>query len=1101
MKEIKIDPNLNTLDEAVSKMITSQLEKDYPDGITYEDAVKYYSAHKEEAVVFEEPEYRSEMIALIKEKAPQAVVTGEEAIRRKEIQENYASDLWKAVLERELVRKVYKIPDRTLQAFLYPTLNPVENAKNKEYFEAYSLPEDSPERKAAMQKIMTDRMEEYGNINFDSYDIADESNFAEKYRSDFAMPRQCLNIENMRSTAMDFGVDFTSPRLEKFCRNAVVADSLLGAIGVQEKVLGNELYSEVDLNKLSVEEAAEVYEVFFDDDRIDSCSLMKPLTDMKGNLKAEFGGFFRGELTPAERVEYTRKFRPDMHDLNKNNQQARALERAQAKTMTPAQKAEFENRRVPTGDLSDNYFSECMEKHLNVLRNSFGYNNEFISAGGTDPDIKKGNFELFRQDGINSVSHILSAYQIKEEYTKKLKNGEITGETEAYVQFHSSLFEKRASELAKNPALKQVIDGMTQDDYNRLCSGSEAEIYDILHNKMPEAQRTLDEKAANEPAHDKEYFRNKVLANIEIIKTAVPDFQMSEEEIDAMVSDERIKMHLAAKEKIKDFAEKENIASNTIGSVPLELTRCISYKMDTSGTPEAQEKNREMLENFTAANQAGDNFRRQLYLDILNDANKLNPDDYIGEKSEKQLFDMALRDYENGKLGWGCVDIGNNKTNLTGFSLNSEKMESFKEQIPALTGLGPAVSVIVENMSNEDYFTVPFDKLSEEQSIMLGTVGTPEAMNMFSKAMLYQQNEKDLAELSSERELFGKTYSEKDLENFVPDRTRVLDDVGELGKTVNGIYTELKKASSVFSRTDSMEYRELLESLEKADKTLNGVSGPVSEEKAQKIYECMTDIKLKSNEYVRKKQNDPKNATRRKRIELSKEALALSSRLVSHNVKNAYRDGNFANFISCSDRKYMREKGLNPEEYYADVRKASSKTEVSPEEAEIRSMEELFEKGLRKTDEISRRAAEAPENSKEKMLYEQLAEARNELANQVGRQGDAFNKTKVLGCMGTIICCQTMLKSNPGVEITRSMLNSAVKSVCLDPKLQKAAADMDSGKVNEFLGSEEAENRFINGYTNAVKKEKTAEEPSLGGSKPELQENKVKSSAAPQSLI
>lgn len=1059
MSEIKYQHGV-TKDSLAQEVMTrafAEVDKAFPngEGLTYETAVRFFEQHKDEYVIWAPAKDSEKVKKIVKNHAPEAVVSSSEAKKRREVQEEYAKNLWKSTLEYSLTHKLYPLTDRTVKSFIIPSLSPEENMKNKEFYDTIKLPMDAEGREEKVKAAYMRRLEDYANTDISAFDFTNDEVFAKNY-GEFLKARSAFDLQNVVKAAGNH-VDFTDPALAKFCKKATDMNTVWACAGTTQNYLSSTMYAEIDPHKVSIEAANEI--------TMEAGSLEpSEIISLSSTSFESFHAPIYDKTIPTveARLDKMKETLPDFENLNRNSVEAETNRRLAYKTMSPQQKAQADKVRISTEDTPDRFFGKAISKSLDSLKKEYGFYNEYAKINPEGAPAKQTNFNSFYHSSSSKafIANILAAYSMQVEYTQMLSRGKLDDPIKSYALFKESNLASKGNQLAKDPAFIKAVNDMTEADYKEFCLGREDVYHKFITEKIPAAKRELNAELDADP---KAYFRSKIIENMEILKSVNPNFTYTEADVDAMLTEERFNMRAAAKEKKSQYEKRSAFSvENLTGENRSEFARCVAHSLDASGTPEADAANKAFLDKINSPSAEGDAARKQFFVDIINRANTLNPDDYKPGKTRRELFNNAMRDYDNGYLAWALGDLTASSGSMD-YGLTPEALARFNDQKVKLTGLGAVCDTVINEYADDKNFAIPYDMIDAETFALLMASKDPKAKALGMNVAYDMNNKIEMNGLEAEGQFSGKTYNVNEMTNLIPDSERCVDNIEDLSAKITGLYTELKNAKSNISWLDSNEYTAMLEALGEASETLGNVKGIMDEETANKVYNSVKKVSQTATAYETAKRKQDKNETRQKRYDIAVKCQNLTKRLVkdSGQYDNAYRDPQFLKFAKTSNDFHFREAGLDPEKYFGSVRTGA--------DAATRSKEEMFEAGLRITDKISRKAAEASADSVEKILCEKIAEARNELANQIGRTGEAFNKEKVIEGIGTIVCCQAMLDGEIPTGIPKTAIEKSVKAVCGDVRLTNMLGDMDSDKLNEFLGSEKAVTDFTKKYEQAIK--------------------------------
>lgn len=1046
-----------------NSMAKKEIEEAFPEGteITYEQAVQYFAKRKDDYIKFKENLQKDELLEYLKRDLPDVVIPEDKIEERKALIDKYAQNVWMCSLERNLALKLYPMKDRTLSGMLIPSLDPEDNRKNIEYHKAMSLPDSDPTKKAKVGKYLTERLEEIGNTNLKDIDMSTDEKFVDNYKRIFILRVSC----DMQNVAKDLEkyVDFTAPELEKFCKLSTYLDSVFTAAGTLQNFLGTDMAEYTDLRKLPNGFDYPAHERYlqntFDNITIDSAFA-------NFNTYHQCEPIFDTSLTLPERVEETLKNPVRERSLDLLNSEARKAEKAKA-ARNRALAEEIANRRVIPDDVPDSYFDDKIAANLKILRREYGFNNEYDRAYFENPPIPGDFGNLSQADGY--VANICTAYLQKVEYTKLLRAGAFENETDIYSKFSDANFNNASAELKNDPGFKRALAEMTQEEYNDFCLGRGTDIERFINQKVPAARKAYNREIENDT---KAYLRAKAEANFEAIKSVIPGFEYTEDDIDAMVSEERIAMHRRAKEKIEDSDRRLKISHEfTTGSIPAEFARIASRFADSADTEEARQHNRSLFDRFNETSREGDSIRKVIFIETLNRANEINPADYAGDKTEAELFELSMRDYDKGYLAWACGDL-KNTSEFTGFTLNSEAFEKFENQRSKLNGLGTVPTNYVKRLGIADNFAIPFDKITPEMVGLLVTSKNPLAKNIGIAAAEMNNTKTEMESYSRDSDFSGRVYGVDDLKNTLPDGIRIVRTVGDLAEKLDAFRKDLKDARKLISLYDSQEYTDLVASLDRAVAAC-AVDAPIGNRKAQEVYECLLDVDKKASAYEKEKRNQDKNENRQKRYDTAVKIKQLCVRLLDDGVRPAscMRSPRFLKFNEQHNAMYTRN-GLNAKDYYNSVKQGSRLID-----GELNAGAEklaLYREAAAITEDLRFKEQGAPKSSRYKHLLGKMVRARDVLHNELDKriEEENYDKTKIFRNIGTVIACRSLMRNEPPENLRISQINKAIEDVSKSELIEEMFKNINVDKLNDFLANENAIDRYCDEYAQRLAHER-----------------------------
>ena len=159
----------------------------------------------------------------------------------------------------------------------------------------------------------------------------------------------------------------------------------------------------------------------------------------------------------------------------------------------------------------------------------------------------------------------------------------------------------------------------------------------------------------------KEYYREKLLNNIKAIQRYCPDFTMTEQQINEMLSDDRIKMHekmqsyqpVTAKERMSKRVEtvkKYVPMSDTTNSHVRAFKRNYYHVIRDEKTQEDIDYNRRMFSNLTRDDELGETVRNNYVIECMNSVFRIDLNKFKPDTPFEELLDYAVESSDIGGI-------------------------------------------------------------------------------------------------------------------------------------------------------------------------------------------------------------------------------------------------------------------------------------------------------------------------------------------------------------------------------------------------------------------------------------------------------------------
>ena len=305
------------------------------------------------------------------------------------------------------------------------------------------------------------------------------------------------------------------------------------------------------------------------------------------------------------------------------------------------------------------------------------------------------------------------------------------------------------------------------------------------------------------------------------------------------------------------------------------------------------------------------------------------------------------------------------------------------------------------------------------------------------------------------------------------------------------LYQRLKNDDSIFNWRNSGQYRDLLTALDRAVKTLNGASGPLSGEKASEVEKALTNVENCAQAYQAHIGLKGKNARQQRRLDMTEELLTFTERLVDPNDASRWKQT-----VKAANEREPAE--AHPSK--ADV-SDGRKLDAGPEKTgELTEAERTLHQVRRRTDSLRERIqaqenaiAAAPENATEQAQFnlnrdKEILQAREQLSVMAGREG--LDKAEVVPLVASVVMGNEAKMLYPTV---REGNYPAWKSARANrPEFTNLVEKYTSADLNQFLAGP-AEHQLMNEYRSALASSAAPEprksgpvQPQLGQQNPQL---------------
>lgn len=1031
MKKINVK-EIVKLQSEYSDLI-SALAENIPDfgSLTPERTEEIINAQRDDFPVFELPSAdRKEIVSALRERDGGYVVPSSQRAYRQQTQEIFCRKKWEVELRMEMTKAKYSFENaRTLRTFLSFENTPEANMENERFHRV--MTSGTPEQK---KEEIARRIEAIGEMDFASVDLTDDRAIAENYEKIFRMANM-VDAQNVQRAAREVGLDLTEPRFAKYCEKALSANALWQPIGYKFKELVNPLYAHVYAEKVpySVVTEEDIEVPGFDTLPMDHENLFNKNADETMQV------FVDPSLTPAERWEKAQKINLPKAELYRNSLSAAAAEKERFNALSAEEKENYVPPYTPLADTPDGYFA-ALHKHLS--------------------EQTRGGYENYLDTNGKKLSEVVAVYRMQKEYTDLLAAGKAPSGEEFHKRFGTLRFEAEGSACLSGFGFVGVAAGLTEDEYECIAVGDKKVMKDISDRALAAVKN--DAALRRENPHD--YYRAKILQNIEKIRSFHPGFTMTDEEVEAMITPERIAMHDEAKKVIDGTVSRMNRASYMAnGEFDPVFKRIVQFLGKRPEEEGAEEYNRELYAKLIDVSADGEAFRRKTFLDIMNRVNEFSPDDFKG-KTEKESFELSLRKYELGRLAFDIKNVADSLSTV-GLGLSEEAKARFKGQYEYLTDLGSVAVNNVNKLGDDMLFTMPLHKLNADMLAPMFADRDPVFSQGVTAAFNIVSDEKNYGKMLNAPSKAGVVYREEDVVSVAADDERTVEDCASVRETYAKFYRELRSADHFYNFNNSDEYKKLLTSLEKADKVLAGIGGGyVPEKSLQQLRDAMKDVNDNAKTYSAKKSREAANDIRTRRIGVCNRITTYNKILFSekegfNREGLAAADPKFNAFVRTVAQTQMKRNEEIVREHFAE--------KDTPVDEKTAEREATFNAGLRKTQAEREKIDRMRRSTAGRKAQILAVKARDGLTDLVGRSGIDQNKARLL--MATVVCCDSLVKSDRANEnLSHEDINALITKVYEDKAFKRLTADITSDKLNEFL-TDGASDRLAADYRAAAR--------------------------------
>ena len=790
--------------------------------------------------------------------------------------------------------------------------------ENKRFYDV--MTKGTPEEK---KEAVTRKIEELGNMDLSFIDMTDDAGFVEHFDEYRKLEPFMYGGSRLMEFAAHLGVDMKDPRFDKFHLNRQMLSAVNDIAAQKQFLISSPVYDVVDMEAMSPEQLTNLSQNVEPHFFVDIVQHSLEIANAKApdaEAGMEISGrklLFNTKLPPAERLAQTRQIYNDSITVAEIRQY-----------VIPAQNREAQRQNAPAAveeapaealhDTPDGYFAKAVEEAIE-----------------STADVMDGSEE---QKVWKNIESILVERRLQKEYSQYVQeHGEPTPE-EFERQYGEDRYKYEMAKLQNIPGITDIFDGITGEAFEQLTTRillGETEPVDELEQKIADVEKANKEldalKNSNPNAYYEKkqaYYTDKIKKNVQKIDKIIGGFSVSPEEIEAMVSRERIDRHEKAAKLIRE-TEIAQKGANYLGNTHLDtiFDRIIGVLGNTDGTEQANKENAEIFSRLGGLTQESNEARRDIIIKILNETNKLQPDDLKpdvqleqgpeetqeafekrkAEAVESKRFENAVEKYSAGYLGFDLAKTSGGFAGV-GVEFTAEAKLKFNAQMKYLVDLGSEIRNEIDKYGNETLFTIPLDKLTDPGKVLqLGSnkefTGINKYFTDIATKMLVQQNPQ-AQNAQPKPNLSGQTYTRDDIVFTKPLAERSITGFDSLRTSYREFYNKLYDADHFYNFNNSRQYKDLLGALKDADNILGKMKDDSPEKDKQKLFDALAKVNKCSNEYLSKRPEKEGDDIRNTRRDICSQILSYSDPfVVSEKLEKTtdYRkDGNFMKLLDAN---------------------------------------------------------------------------------------------------------------------------------------------------------------------------------------------------------
>lgn len=390
--------------------------------------------------------------------------------------------------------------------------------------------------------------------------------------------------------------------------------------------------------------------------------------------------------------------------------------------------------------------------------------------------------------------------------------------------------------------------------------------------------------------------------NIEVIKSIVPDFAMSDKTGENFyVNMENIQLQKEVREYI---AKREAVAkaSKADGkSAPWNYQRIFNRMYKIEDTPEAREFNTKLGTLLSSPTKEGVEFRKELLADMLNEVNSLDPDKLNVDKTPfKDVMRYVVDNMDKFDKIMDYQYVVQNMTDGTNISWSPDLNKNVKDIVDKAVEMGSYGMLIMNLIASDDFMKIPFNDFNSEQLFELSENARirsrqkdlqPEEKNNLLKfraiatALQPYANGRDLYEgYQKDTPRPNHTFTKDD---FV-DIASTLIKPNELKENILKLRDELLETDPIYVLTNKQDFRNLKESLNHIAELVN--QDDFMKKNPEELKKAMLDVHDKAMRYANHVGLVPKNDRQKSRLEVAKKIHSLFNNLSDEFKLDRYFD-------------------------------------------------------------------------------------------------------------------------------------------------------------------------------------------------------------------
>lgn len=971
----------------------------------------------------------------LNKKLPGILVTDPAVKAEKEkLRVRLCKKMYSAELRRKIeLAKEPVIHDRSLHALFYWEDSEAAREKNERFRQI--MTNGTQEEK---KEYIAARLEEIGNQDFSAFDLTNDQFVVDNYEKLYKA-RSLSDSENFIKLANTYGIDLSEPRFEHFNRNAAVMSPLWAAIGVKTEAICSPLYSEVDFAAVKQKHVEPIRNASFglEDSAMTAC-----LRNHADYL--------------VDNVPY--------HDG----------ERALADKSIPSPEERYAKSAEVTGDVFG-LVAKMKERAANPRQGD-----DELRKPHTDfPDMRLHTALYSACDSLLCKSDADYGQTKKMRIARVLKICEMqnlhdtaTNEKDGYSP---EMIDAAAKKLADNPDFDKICSRFTEQEIDDIAhckieviehlsatTREQIERFKILRkNNIPEPElNTNHEPMPDKNVNPHDYYLRKLNDNIDIIRQYDPTFTMTEKEKEAMVSPERIAMHQRASALVKGrgFFNGRTVRSQFDGAVPAPFARLPFFLVKRSGSTEDAAYNSEMFAMVPSGTAEGDAYRKNFLVEIMNKANSVDPEMLGPGHTEQEKFEFCMANYDIFQIQFELTNITNNLDAGLGFGFSPEGARKYEAQKRYLADVSAAGMGTVDIVADESFLTFPQEKLlsgmnnkapgAQDLLVLMTSDKNKKFGKNISNTILSQMGSDSVETAISAKNTGNgiKHYSAADLEDKAPVEERVVDSVPNLREKFRTAYNTLKDADNFYNLRNSGQYRELLTSLKNAVSFMDKMDESVRDNEKEALYNAITSVSEAAANYSKYAEPLEKNENRQIRFDTAAKLYHYCSIILwrpssSEDAPTFATDRNFNRFLRENARAYEKNILGMAENYYT--------------KENLSEQEEIFNRGVGKTNSEREKIATFPENSTERRAQETLVEARDRLTALIGREKTDPAEVRLL--MAKVVTCSQLVANGQVPDLSQEAVDQAAATVAANKNFIALTKKTDSDTINRFLGANGAE--------------------------------------------